>query len=132
MSALHDAVKAATSEDERKAIKAQAWVDEGLAEGWNFNYRGYKVTLAVSMEMDTGDVVFGATLSKGGVDYTPLDLNPIRIVNPPYMVEDAAGDITIGYLVVDGNPQTIKAREDIPARIISQLQDLGDRIIDAL
>jgi len=132
MGALHDAVKAATSEDERKAIKAQAWVDEGLAEGFNFNYRGYKVTLSVAMEMDTGDVVFNATLSQGGTDYTPADLNPIRIVNPPYMVEDAAGDISIEYLDADGNPQTITAREDIPARIISQLQDLGDKVIDSL
>ena len=132
MGAIHDAVQAASSESERKAIKAQAWVDEGLAEGWNFNYRGYKVTLTVAMAMDTGDVTFHATLSKAGVDLTPPDLNPIRIVNPPYMVEDAAGDITIGYLDADGNPQTITAREDIPARIISQLQDLGDKVIDAL
>jgi len=132
MGAIHDAVQAAGTEQERKAIKAQAWVDQGLAEGWNFNYRGYKVTLTVAMEMDSGDVVFNATLSKAGTDVTPADLNPIRIVNPPYMVEDAAGDITIGYLDADGNPQTITAREDVPTRIISQLQDLGDKVIDAL
>ena len=132
MGALHNAVMAAGSENERKALKAQAWVDEGLAEGFNFNYRGYKVTLAVAMDMDSGDVVFNATLEQGGTDYTPADLNPIRIVNPPYMVEDAAGDISIEYLDVDGNPVTIKAREDIPARIIEQLQDLGDKVIDSL
>ena len=132
MGALHDAVIAASSESERKAIKAQAWVDEGLAAGWNFNYRGYKVTLAVAMEMDTGDVVFNTTLSKGVTDYTPPDLNPIRIVNPPYLVVDAAGDVTIAYLDAEGNPKTITAREDIPARIISQLRDLGDKVIDSL
>lgn len=132
MGALHDAVQAATTPQERKAIKAQAWVDEGLAEGFNFNYRGYKITLVVAMDIDTGDVVFEASLAKGGTDYTPPDLNPIRIVNPPYLVEDAAGDVTIGYIDADGNPQTITAREDVPARIISQLQDLGDKVIDAL
>jgi len=37
MGALHDAIKAAANDTDRKAIKAQAWVDEGLAEGFNFN-----------------------------------------------------------------------------------------------
>ena len=132
MGALHDAVLAAGSENARKAIKAQAWVDEGLAEGWNFNYRGHKITLSVVMEMDTGDVTFEATLEQGGQDVTPADLNPIRIVNPPYLVEDAAGDVTIVYLDADGEEQTIKAREDIPERITSQLRDLGDKVIDSL
>ena len=132
MGALHDAVLAAGSQNERKAIKAQAWVDEGLAEGFNFNYRGHKVTLSVAMEMDTGDVVFHATIDKAGADVTPPTLNPIRIVNPPYMVEDAAGDISIVYLDENDVEQTTTNREDVPARITSQLRDLGDKVIDAL
>lgn len=132
MGALHDAVQAAGSESERKAIKAQAWVDEGLAEGFNFNYRGHKITLSVVMEVVTGNVVFEALVDKANVDVTPDWLNPITIVNPPYLVEDAAGDVSIVYLDVDGVEQTITAREDIPERITSQLRDLGDKVIDSL
>ena len=131
MGTLHDAVVAASTENERKALKAQAWAAEGLAEGWNFNYRGHKVELTAAMDASSGDVLFTARIEKAGVDVTPPDLNPIRIVNPPYLVEDAAGDVTIAYLDADGQEQTITAREDVPARIISQLSDLADKVIDA-
>lgn len=132
MGALHDAVQAASNENERKAIKAQAWAAQGLAEGWNFNYRGHKVVLTAQMDASTGNVVFEASLTKAGQDVTPDWLNPITICNPPYLVEDAGGDVTIAYLDADGVEQTIQAREDVPARIISQLQDLGDKVIDSL
>ena len=133
MGALHDAVQAAGTENERKAIKAQAWVDEGLTEGWNFNYRGHKVVLSAAMDASTGNVVFEATIEKAGQDVTPDWLNPITIVNPPHLVEDAAGDVTIVYLDIDGQEQTITARDDaIVTRITSQLQDLGDKVIDSL
>jgi len=129
MGALHDSIQAATTSQERKALRAQAWVDQGLAQGWNFNYRGHKVTLTVAMEMDSGDVVFNATLEQGGVDVTPPLLNPIRIVNPPYMVVDAGGDITLTAIDHDGNLVTIHAREDVPTRIIEELRAIADRII---
>lgn len=132
MGAIHDALATATTEGERKAIKAQAWVDQGLAQGWNFNYRGYKVTLTAAMAMDSGDVVFHATLSKSGTDYTPPDLNPIRMVNPPFMVEDPGGEIAITFTDVDGNPQVRYATENVLARIVSELQSIGDKVIDAL
>ena len=139
MGALHNAIMAASNESGRKAIKAQAWATNallaGMQEGWNFNYRGYRIDLDADLDASTGNVVFTASLWKAGVDYTPASLNPITIVNPPYLVEDPAGDVTIGYLDADGNPQTIVARDDANAvlqRIVEQLQDLGDKVIDAL
>jgi len=139
MGALHEAVRAAGSENERKAIKAQAWASHALAvgmrDGWNFNYRGYRIDLDADLDASTGNVVFTASLWKAGVDYTPQTLNPITIVNPPYLVEDPAGDVTIAYLDAEGNEQTVTCRDDANAvleRIISQLQDLGDKVIDAL
>jgi hypothetical protein len=139
MGALHDAVLAASTQAERKAIKAQAWASHALAVGmqggWNFNYRGYRVDLDADLDASTGNVVFTASLWKAGVDYTPQTLNPITIVNPPYLVEDAAGDVTIVSLDADGQEQTITCRDDANAvleRIVGQLQDLGDKVIDAL
>lgn len=132
MGALHDAVLAAGSEQERKRIKAQAWVDVDLSQGWAFNYRGYRVELSAAMDLVNDDVVFQAALSKGGVDVTPPDLNPIRIVNPPYLVEDPSGDVTLTWTDAEGVEHSTIAKEDVVARITSQLQDLGDKIIDAL
>jgi hypothetical protein len=132
MGALHDAVMAAGSESERKRIKAQAWVDQDLSEGWNFNYRGYKVELTAAMDLVNGNVVFQAALSKAGVDVTPADLNPITIVNPPYLVQDPGGDVTLTWTDADGVEQTTVCKEDVLTRILGQLQDLGDKVIDAL
>jgi hypothetical protein len=132
MGALHDAVTAATSENERKRIKAQAWVDQDLSEGWNFNYRGYKVELTAALDLVNDNVVFQAKLSQGGTDYTPPDLNPITIVNPPYLVEDPGGDIVLTWTDADGVEQQTLCKEDVAARIVSQLQDIGDKVIDAL
>lgn len=132
MGALHDAVKAAGTENERAAIKAQAWADENVPAGYNFNYRGYKVELTVQMDATSGNVVFEASLEQGGTDYTPADLNPITIVNPGYMVPDAGGDIEIETTDLDGNPVIIHASEDVQAKIIAELQHIGDTVIDAL
>ena len=131
MGALHDALKAAETDEESALIKAQAWVDENLPTGWTRPYRQHKVTLSGQPSLADRFVRFTMTVETNqGVDITPPDFNPCTIVNPPYLVEDPNGDVPITYTDADGNPQTKWAREDVLTRLVHQLEELADRIID--
>lgn len=131
MGALHDAVMAATSEAERKAIKAQAWIDRKLPAQWSTVYRSHTVVITDPMVLVDGNVRFTMHIyAPGGADITPPDANPYTIVNPPYLVEDENGDIELPWTDADGNPQVKHAREGVLERVVHQLQELADKVID--
>ena len=130
MGALHDAVLAAGTEKDRKRIKAQAWQSVSPDKDYQVTYRGHTITLTATIDASSDDAVFTMTVHDGTTDITPPSLNPIRVVNPPYMVEDASGDITLTYLDGEGQEQTKKAREDPLMRIVYELQHLADKVID--
>lgn len=67
------------------------------------------------------------SLTVAGVDATPANFNPWRIVNPPMLVPDAAGDVSRVTTKIDGSQETAIYREDP----IAVLTDLIDRTLPA-
>lgn len=59
-----------------------------------------------------------------GKDVTPPDLNPWIVLNPPMLVEDAAGDVQIAAMDRDGKAVTRTFRED-PAAVLVDIVRRG-------
>ena len=96
MGALHDAVLAATTREQRHALRADAFA--AITDVVTFTGARFSVTVLARPTRDGEGVRINVRITRNanGNDVTPSDLNPILIVNPPYLVEDAAGDVYIG------------------------------------
>lgn len=87
----------------------------------------YTVTLvARPVKAPNGCLQFNVKITKPGagigktVDVTPKDMNPVRVWNPPILVDDPVGDITRTWNDPQtGIPQTRTLREDLHACLLS-------------
>lgn len=111
---------------ERKRLRAEA-----LAAVAPFadTARGRSVTITDGPRMDGTAVVLSVQVMRGGVDVTPPTLNPIRLVNPPTLVGDAAGAVSVTRMEADApgqpeQPVERRYREDPAAVLRSILRDL--------
>lgn len=131
--ALRDDIQAAEPV-ERQRIKAQA-VAAAVAKGGTRTITRGRWTLTITA--DPAAVIrkgvwcaeLTGRLERNGRDVTPADLNPIRIVNPPVLVPDPAGEVAIEQRTTDRltgieTVTTERYREDPAAALLLVLRDL--------
>ena len=126
MGQLHDALAAATTREERHAIKAQAYAALGVrTRRWVGNRFTVEVVGAPTRDGTSVRLWLRVTRNANGNDVTPEGLNPIVIVNPPYLVADESGDVSIqGTDPETGESVWRTYREDLEAHIIEIIRDL--------
>jgi hypothetical protein len=106
---------AGKTQQERYTLKAQACAAlPGMKDG-SVTRKGRKLTILSGPTRDGNAVSFTVSVTQGAKDETPPTLNPVRITNPPLLVDDPAGDITRG---------TRKLREDPAAALLEVLAGL--------
>ena len=96
MGALHDALEGKTKE-ERRAIKNAAFANLGIATR-EWSVRGFTITVMGKMrasDKQTLRLWVRVVRDSDDKDFTPEDINPIDVVNPPYLVEDPTGDVEL-------------------------------------
>jgi hypothetical protein len=115
-----DALASATSHAERHAIKAAAFVALPKADR-KVKVGRYTVALVDHPVIGpSGLLQFNVKITKGGKDVTPLDMNPVRVWNPPTLVDDPAGDVVRSWIDPgSGLPQTRTLREDPLAALLT-------------
>lgn len=131
--ALRDDIQAAHP-GERQRIKAQA-VADAIALGGSRTLARGRWTLTV--ESDPAAVIrkgawcleLTVRLERNGRDATPVDLNPVRIVNPPVLVPDADGPVVIEKRSTDRltgveSVTVERYREDPAAALLLVLREL--------
>ena len=117
MGALHDALAAATTREERREILLDAYA--ALDARVRTVERGqFTITILARPIRRTRTVRFRVRIvrTSNGRDVTPDDLNPIDVANPPYLVLDPAGDVV--RMEPDpktGEPVVVTYREDLEA-----------------
>ena len=97
MGALHDALEGKTRA-ERRAITNGAFAGLSAATR-QYSVRGYTIDVIGKLrESDKSTLRLWVRITRDSddKDFTPEDINPIDVVNPPYLRPDEAGDITIG------------------------------------
>ena len=126
MGNLHDALRAATTRAERHRIKTAAFarLDGRVRTVERGNFRIRILARPASLG-DAFRIRVRIERISNSRDVTPDDLNPIVVVNPPYLVEDAAGDVTIkGTDPETGEPVTHTYREDLEANLLGIVRDI--------
>lgn len=131
---LRDALSAASTREERLRIKAEAIADAVARSGTRVITRGrWRLTITGDPAAVQRKGTWGAELTvrveRDGRDVTPADLNPVRIVNPPLLVPDPAGDVVVEERSTDRRTgaetvETVRYREDPAAALLVVLRDL--------
>jgi len=96
MGALHNALQGKTRA-QRRAIKNAAFANLGTATR-QYSVRGFTIDVMGKMRESNKDTLrlwVRVTRDSDDKDVTPDDINPIDVVNPPYLVEDPTGDVEI-------------------------------------
>lgn len=89
-------IAAARDDRERRLLRADAVVAAFPADDVLGLRMGQRVvTITERPHVVDGAVQLGVRVMRGTRDVTPPDLNPIRIVNPPVLVPDDAGDVEL-------------------------------------
>lgn len=126
MGALYDALAAATTREERQAIKAEAFA---ALDARTRRFVGNRFTIEVLARpvrrLRAVRIYVRITRNANGRDVTPDDLNPIDIVNPPILVDDPAGDV-----VITDEDGEHRYREDLEAILIGIVRDLLRQRVD--
>lgn len=130
---LSQQIQAATPA-ERRRIRAQAIADAVARGGTRVITRGrWRLTITSDPSAVQRKGSWCAELTvrveRDGRDVTPADLNPVRIVNPPLLVPDPAGDVVVEERSTDRRTgvetvETVRYREDPAAALLVVLRDL--------
>ena len=124
-----DALASVTDATQRQAIKVAAFV--ALPNVVNVVTVGaYTVTLvAKPVAAVNGCLQFNVKITKGGVDVTPATMNPVRVWNPPILVDDPAGDIVLTYTdPVTQQQMQASFREDLHTCLLT----IAGHLVDGL
>jgi hypothetical protein len=124
-----DALALLATAEERHAYKAHAFaaLTGQVGRSVTRTIKGvvWTLTLTSAPTFYLGAVTFSVRVARAGVDVTPKDLNPIRVVNPPILVDDPAGDIVrTSTDPTTGVVTTRRLREDLPAALLAIVRDL--------
>ena len=123
---LRDDLLAQPDPKERHRIKAEAFA--ALPDRSRAVTRGrFRATLTSRPAVDArGALAFTLRIERDGVDVTPPDLNPVRVVNPPILVPDAAGPIVLDLHDREGRVTgSLRYREDLEAALLSIVRELA-------
>lgn len=130
---LSQQIQAATPA-ERRRIRAQSIADAVARGGTRVITRGrWRLTITSDPSAVQRKGSWCAELTvrveRDGRDVTPADLNPVRIVNPPLLVPDPAGDVVVEERSTDRRTgvetvETVRYREDPAAALLVVLRDL--------
>jgi hypothetical protein len=114
---IYDLLQAETDPVLRRRIKAQALAAMTDLIGESVDRGAFRITLTDIDYYPAHDALrFRLRINRisNGNNVTPADLNPIIVVNPPILVDDAAGDIVLsGTDPVTGLPWERRLREDL-------------------
>jgi hypothetical protein len=128
MGAIADLLALTADPHERHRVKARAFAALTAQVGRSVSrtIKGvvWKVTLLTAPTFTDDLLVFSVRVQRAGVDVTPPDLNPIRVYNPPILVDDPAGDIVRTWLDDQGVQQTRRLRENLPAALLAIVREL--------
>ena len=131
MGAINDALANVTDPAERRRIKAEAMASLASLAGRTAVKGAFTLTISSGPRLVrvNGEpaVELSVTVKRTttGKIVTPPLLNPIRIFNPPILVDDPAGDIVRTWTDEDGIVRTRRMREDLVACILATLRDLA-------
>ena len=128
-----DSLASVTDPVARNTVKVNAFV--ALPNVVNTVTVGvFTVTLvARPVKAVNGCLQFNVKITKGGVDVTPATMNPVRVWNPPILVDDPAGDVTLSWQIWDPItealvPLTQVCREDLHACLLQIAGNLVARL----
>lgn len=131
MGALADQLANVRDPKERHRIKAEAMAALSDMRGRSVKRGAFTITLSDGprLTMVNGNPLleFGLTITRTttGKDVTPKDLNPIRVWNPPILVDDPAGEVVRTFTDENGVVQTRRLREDLRAAMLEVVKDLA-------
>lgn len=112
---VSDDLAGVTDPRERHRIKCRAFAALTGQVGRSIKRGQFTVTLTSAPTFTDDVLTFSISIERGGQDITPPDLNPIRIVNPPVLVEDPAGPVVRGGK---------RFREDLPTALLGIVREL--------
>jgi hypothetical protein len=125
---ITDSISAVTDARERHRVKARAFAalsgQMGRSVSRTIKGVAWKVTLTTAPKFTDDLLEFSVRIQRAGVNVTPPDLNPIRVHNPPILVDDPAGDIVRTWTDEEGVVRTRRLREDLPAALLAIVRDL--------
>ena len=122
---LHDALTGQADAAERHRIKAQALAALANMDGQSVTRGTWTVTMMGAPSYSGGLLTFALKIEHDGVDVTPPDLNPVRIYNPPILVDDPAGTIVQrGNDRETGLPYVRRLREAPMAAFLAIIGDM--------
>jgi hypothetical protein len=126
---IADAISLLATAEERHAYKAHAFAaltgQVGRSVSRTIKGVVWTLTLTSAPTFADGVLTFSVRIQRAEVDVTPKDLNPIRVVNPPILVDDPAGDIVRTWVnPVTGVVTTRTLRENLPAALLAIVRDL--------
>lgn len=131
MGALADQLANVRDPKERHRIKAEAMAALSDMRGRSVKRGAFTITLSDGprLTMVNGNPLleFELTITRTttGKDVTPKDLNPIRVWNPPILVDDPAGEVVRTFTDENGVVQTRRLREDLRAAMLEVVKDLA-------
>ena len=129
MGVLADQLATITDPRDRARVKAQAMAVLSDMVGKSVARGAFTITLAsLSLHPRQDLLVFTlkVTRTSNGKDVTPADLNPIRVYNPPILVDDPAGDIVqTSTDPVTQEVTTRRLREDLRACLLDIVRGIA-------
>lgn len=129
---LHDQL-APVPREERQRIKAEAVSALPRLASRTISRGRWRVTITADpvavQRKGTWCAELAVRIDRDGKDVTPADLNPIRLVNPPVLVPDPAGEVVIEQRVTDRftgieTTTATRYREDPAGALLLVLRDL--------
>jgi hypothetical protein len=124
-----DTLVGITDPQERHRIKALAFAALTSLVGTSITRGAFTVTLTSAAIVPAHGLLefnLKITRTSNGKDVTPADLNPIRVYNPPILVDDPAGDIVRTWTHPETQEvMTRRLKEDLPAALLDIVRDLA-------
>jgi hypothetical protein len=123
---ITDLVEAEPDPILRRRIKAQAF---GILEdmiGQSVDRGAFRITITdldYYAAYDALRIRVRVNRISNGNNVTPPGVNPIFVVNPPILIDDAAGDIVRTWIDKDGVEHTRLLKEDLRAALREVIRD---------